>query len=245
MIYSPSGFWGTRKTNPKLIYFNNNTLYIIEKARKNILHDIYPISDIVCIETGNILLYSWITISGLYKDNWISSKIEYNAVSEHFFRDFIRLIRSKMFGIGTKAADKYGEQFDFLQKTDYKYSSYGRESILAGETLKNIAYQPERWRPFLSYFKRIAVSSHLTVLTDKEWIFLSEISGAGPKKYAIKKRYVPYSKITGVTEIDKKNKTENPTEPIEVLIRLLSGEEVRLCFSKDNINAAYIIRNGL
>lgn len=86
MIYLPSGFLGSRKTTPKLIFFMDDTVYVLEKTKKGVIRDHYSLTDIVYIETGNILLYSWLAISGLSGGAWKTSKIEYNSVNERYFR---------------------------------------------------------------------------------------------------------------------------------------------------------------
>lgn len=242
-IYCPPDKWGKRRTNPKLICVLDNEILFLEKLKDEIKAIRYKFEDIISIEEGNILLYSWIKIKGITDNVLETSLAEFNTVVEEIFAHVVEMLRKSINNIGGSLSSKELDKFNYLQSLSYKYMNYGRSSVSGNEQVVQIIYQPGIFVRFLKFFKRIISSEFLAILTDKELIILKdqdiEKHGKGDK-YGCISTYCPLNKIIDVT---LKNNEENNT--IALLISLNSGEYISFPFSASKVNEIYCMKETL
>lgn len=172
--------WGFAKSNSKLVSITSGTINIFEKNKKEVTATVYDFQDISYIETGTILLYSWITIYGITEGKPSKTTLEYNTVLEKLFKPIVTRIRTVIHHLEeTDAArDRLREEqakFDHLLQLHYKFMNFGKSSLVGGERVSKIILQPginRRW--YFKFTNRCITGSHLTILADQELIFIKE-----------------------------------------------------------------------
>ena len=135
-------------------------IYIAEKFKKQLQTTCFLFQDINYLETGTLLLHSWLEINGLVDGKLTVIKVEYNTVVEALFKQIIATIRSTIHqldqGDFAKAqCKKEQSKFEVLIKTNFKYMNFGKRSLLAGEQLQQFVLQPDIRVKFLKYFQRM------------------------------------------------------------------------------------------
>jgi hypothetical protein len=188
---------GTRhKDSEKLLCDVDDTLYIWERAGGQITTTGYPWQTARDIEFGNILLYSWITLSGVTTEGAAgASTVVFNLATARYFAPFINKMRPVPEGAGLKAEQA---KFDHLAATDFKFMNFARESLVPGEAVRQTIWQPELRKRTGAVFGwpiyQTVSLAHLTLLTDKELILIRDderaVKKAG-KRYGGVWRYIP------------------------------------------------------
>lgn len=199
-IYMPQDRWGRRATDEKLLYIDENTIYLFENMEGKIIKAIcYPFDKITHIEKGKVLLYSWMKIYGEIEDQYCKSMVEYNSVVENLFNRVLEEIRTDY--LSTDGVTHIKEELNdlaYLRDLDYKFYYYANDYIRSGQRIVCTIYQQEiRAKVFKIFSKRIT-TVHLTILTDKELILIEE----GP---TIKSSMGKYCGVWTFSSIDKIN----------------------------------------
>lgn len=195
------------KTTEKLICEMNNTIYVLERAGTGFTAKGYPLKTIRDVEMGSILLYSWITISGVTSEGVSSfSTVEFNAVTSERFTPFISKIRPGTGGAGTPELRAEQARFNNLISASFKFMNYARSSLVPGEKVLYTLWQPElRERinvVFSLPFYQTVSTAHLTILTDKELILIRDDERVTPHKgnrYGGVWQYIPLRSIASAS----------------------------------------------
>jgi hypothetical protein len=178
MIFNPPCKSGKLKHNAKLIYIHEEKLYILEKDKKNILEVCYHFKDIQYIETGRLLLLSWIMINGVCENRTISTTIFYDTVVDLFFKHILILIRKNNFKIENNDISPEIMKFEELIYSNYKFMNFARQSIIPGEKVIEYFFQPEikqiKFKIFNKPFYKILSNTYILILTDRELIFIKD-----------------------------------------------------------------------
>lgn len=178
VLWTPSLDRFPHKTTEKLICDTSDAIYIFEKNGSQIDTTAYLYRDISGSEIGNILLDSWLTIYGRTKQGGTAAlKIEFNTTSKRYFEPIIRKLRPA----GDANASQFAlqkDKFNALSTINFKFMNYGRESLVAGETVMQLLLQLEIRQPIFTFFgktfQKVLSPTHLTVLTDQELILIQE-----------------------------------------------------------------------
>lgn len=202
-----------RKTE-KLIIDRGTAIQVIERSGSGLVSKIFPYPSVHFLETGNILLYSWMLINGVTNDGQENSAIiEFNPATGDFL---LARFLGKMRPPAREASDGDFEtekaKFEFLSLPNFKLMNYGRNSLVRGETVRQVIFQPEitisAWRVLgWSLFAKMN-TVHLTILTDQELILIRE-DERSPKvkgsRYGGTWQYIPLTGIlsAGLSENEK------------------------------------------
>ena len=227
-IFSPAPDRFPHKTTEKLTCDFNDAIHILERTGSQVVAKSYPYQTIRVLEMGNILLYSWITISGVNSEGLASSStIEYNAASERHFAVFLNKIRPVPLGADEAGLKVEKDKFDYLSAPNFKFMNYGRSSLVSGEHVIQIVLQPEirepAWRLLGKTFYRTVSPAHLSILTDKELILIREDERAKEVKgvrYGGIWQYIPLRCIHSVSLTE-------PSNDLLTLVISLSPDEIR------------------
>ncbi|MBK8985077.1 MAG: hypothetical protein IPM39_03195 [Chloroflexi bacterium] len=168
-----------RKTTERLLCELDDTLYVWERVGSQIVAASYPLAHVSDLEIGQILLYSWLTISGLTDAGQPTSVIiEFNTVSRPVYEPFIHKIRPEAQDTSEEQWKAQRARFNYLDTVNYKFMNYARESLVRGEQVIHTIWQPKMSRPILTLFgrsfNRTVSLAHLAILTDKEVIFIGD-----------------------------------------------------------------------
>jgi hypothetical protein len=198
-----------RKRDKKILRVYEDRLVLLEAVRNEIRTSSNMFTDMLYLERGKILLYSWLRIvtpSG-------ALLIRFNTTNEYLFDPVIEQVRQGMSDSHPHdAALSKDEQelskFDYLIKVNFKYMNYGRKSIRPDDPVIGIVYEPERctqeFKLFdITLFRRYA-TDHLSILTEKELILIKEdkrVRINKESKYGGVFTYIPRRQIRDVSFI--------------------------------------------
>jgi len=168
-----------RKRSKKILRVYEDRFVLLEALRNEIKTSSNMFADVLYLERGKILLYSWLKImapSG-------TPLIRFNTTNEYLFDPVIEKIRQGMSDSHPKDValgedEQELSKFDYLRTVNYKYMSYGRKSIRPDDSVISIVYQPERCIQEFKLFNRTLfrryATGHLSILTEKELILIKE-----------------------------------------------------------------------
>lgn len=231
------------KSREKLICEFKNTIYTLEPADNQLSISAFPIKSIRNIEVGSILLYSWLTFNGRTQDGIQKSfTIEFNSISFVHFIPFINKVRSAPYQLDQISLEKEKNKFNYLNSSSFKFMNYGRKSLMGGEKVMQIVWEPEiREKIFASFspfFFRTISTAHLSILTDKELILVREDEHSNLTKgarYGGIWQYIPHKSIQAV------NLSESNNNLLRLTISLSQDEEIIIIFRSSNLRDADLL----
>lgn len=195
------------RTSEKLLCALDNTFYVLERAGDEIVTTAYPYQNICFLEMGKILLYSWLTVSGMTREGIAaSSTIEFNTATVEYFEPFLAEMRPASTDAGEDQLQFEKDKFSDLESADFKFMNYARDSLVHGETVIHAVWQPKIRRQVLSLFglpiyKTVSLA-HLALLTDKEVIFIAD-DKRGSERRGVRHggiwQYIPLRHIVSVS----------------------------------------------
>ncbi|MBN1259062.1 MAG: hypothetical protein JXB35_00135 [Anaerolineae bacterium] len=234
VVLTPSFTGLDERTTEKLVCEVDDVVYILERAGDEVVVEGYPVDTIRDVEVGNILLYSWITLDGVTTGGKTSaSTIEFNTATADRFAPFVDKLRRAPRKTVRAASHTEQAKFDALASASYKFMNYARSSLMSGEQVISMAWQPEirvSVAPFLHLpFYRMITTAHLTVLTNKELILIREDERSSRTKKGMRYggvwQYIPLRSVAGIA-------LEQHTEELLALtIALLPGGRVDRLFA--------------
>lgn len=192
------------KPAERLLVDGGDRFYLLERAGSEVLTTGYRYQDIVFLETGKILLYSWFSIYGkTVEGREKRSIIEFNEVTWRYFQPFFGRIRPAPVG---DAGRSEADPFDALARVNYKLMNFAYDGLVSGEYVLQYVYQPEIRQPWLSVlgrkFYRTTAFTHLAILTDQELIFIGDVEQVTDRRrssYGGAWQYLPMRSLQAVT----------------------------------------------
>jgi hypothetical protein len=232
------------KTTEKLIYDTADAIHILEWKGSQVIAKSYPYQAVCTVEVGIILLNSWLTISGVTSTGEASvTTIDFNTSSARHFTPFLNKLRPESQGADEIKLRVEKDKFNYLSTLNFKLMNYGRSSLLHGETILQIIFQPEIrepiWKMLGSMFQRIISMAHLVILTSHELILIQDVrhnkNAQGPQ-YGGVWQYIPLRSIKSAVLSETENErltlsiTVSPDKTIEKLFAVSSQPELeQLC----------------
>lgn len=218
-----------RKANPKLICLFNDRICIAEKVNKQINSVCFNIFQISYLEIGVLLLYSWLKIHGMVNGQSTSVTVEFNTVVQDLFKPIIEKTRLLIHHI--ELSNDYRiqlqteqQKFDFLNRKDYKYMNYGKDSLMPGCKVNQILFQPDIQVKYMRYFTKTLSLVHQSILTDKELIIIKDDSS--DMKMDKRKRYGGISRYIPLQKIKKTELISDPKEATHIFLIYFSENEM-------------------
>lgn len=198
-----------RKRNKKILCVYEDRFVLLEALRNEIQTSSNMFTDVLYLERGKILLYSWLrTVTP--SDTLL---IRFNTTNEYLFDPVIDKVRQGMSdshpnGVAPGENEQELSKFDYLRTVNFKYMNYGRRSIRPDDSVISIVYQPERCIQEFRFlnttlFRRYA-TDHLSILTEKELILIKEdkrVKTDKERRYGGVFTYIPRRQIHGISFI--------------------------------------------
>jgi len=226
-VFAPPDRSFGRKQNSRIICATGEEIRIYEKYRKQLSCTVFPIRDIQYIETGCILLYSWIKLSGMTGSGLCTVSWTYNTSTEPIFRPVIEKARGLKTTTGTDT-----DAFDPLLSLSYKYLNMAKSAVSPAQEIRKLIPQPEikepRFTLFGKTFYRTLVPSGAIILTAGEMILLSVNADRGLKSGGTK-RFIPLTKIRDVSITPCGDRYARCT------LRLPGDEKVQISLEQSNL----------
>lgn len=180
IVFAPSFAGIRRKTTEKLLCEANDSIYVWEHVGNQTVMAEYPLKAVSDLEIGEILLYSWITISGVTKAGTASSStVEFNTATSRHYARFTNRMRPAPVNMDKREQNVEKAKFDYLATEGFKFMNYAQESLVRGERVLNTLWQPKIYKPIISAGKLVFYQStvslaHLVILTDMEFIVIQD-----------------------------------------------------------------------
>jgi hypothetical protein len=226
--------WGRRKANAKLIVACKDVIYIFEKNKKEVSGTHFCFKDIDYVENGTVLLHSWMTLNGVSDRGRSSLAVEYNTVVENMFKHIVEKFRIAANNLDQSELQKgllknEHRKFDYLSTINFKYMNFSRRSIMPGEKVIQIVFQPDLRVKVYKFFQKMLLFTHILILTDHELIIVKDdesLKRTHVVRYGGIWNYIPLSNITSLTLRDHET---DPTTDLE--ITLAHGGKLNSTFS--------------
>lgn len=208
-VLSPSLEGFLRPRREKLICRLKGQVAVLEKTRDGCRATTFPREGIAYMESGKVLLRSWLHIHGCTTTGEpAAAEIGYNTANDYLFTPLVNWMRAG----GDQAAkpvndpdlDAEREKFTYLMNVNYKFMNYARNCLLPGQRVQAMLYQPEVRAPMASLlgrtFYRVKLMPHLAILTGEELILIQEPVRSLDKKFRYGGRwiYIPRDKVQGM-----------------------------------------------
>jgi hypothetical protein len=224
-----------RRTNQKLVCDSPDAIHILERSGGQVLKKSFPYPAIKTLEVGIILLKSWITICGENSEGASDcATIEFNTSSERHYAAFLKKIRPTASENDADELKAEQGKFDYLSSLNFKFMNYARNSLVAGESVLQSVLQPEirtpAWKLLGWTFHRTQALAHLSILTERELIIISDDERSKKIKgvrYGGVWQYIRLESINSVTLEEIEN------DLLNLVVTLSSGEKITKTFTAD------------
>ena len=198
------------RATEKLLCEVNDVLYLWESIGGKIISTAYPLKSICTVEVGSILLYSWFTISGMTSDGITSSSvIPFNTATGRHLFPFINKMRPMSEDVDEANWQAELAKFDYLASANFKFMNFARNSLIRGEKVIHIVWQPQIRRHIFTLFGqsfyRTTALAHLALLTDKELILIEDAEYNAENRgvrYGGIFQYIPLQHIAAIALTD-------------------------------------------
>jgi hypothetical protein len=193
--------------NERLVCSTDHETHILERAGGRLLPTCYGVGNVNYVQVGVILLQAWITLRGIAGNGVLtSSTLKFNTVTRYMFDPILARLRSAADGCPGVDLNVERAKFDYLCSLNFKFMNFARGSILPGERVVHVLWQPQIRAALLTLlgrpFFRTICPAHLAILTDRELIMIrddhSEIWWQ-QVKYGGIWTYIPLDKIRRVS----------------------------------------------
>lgn len=174
LVYCPENERLRKTTSEKLLYLYNNALIYVERTKKGIIRIQYNTSDLYVLETGYVLLDSWMIVVGLVDGNISTTTVHFNRVVCAFFDRLVEGMR--LMALGRNEKDNQADNTFALsfRRISYKYMNYIRGTIFASERIVTHIFQPLIRGIRFHIFRTALTNDHITILTENELIQITE-----------------------------------------------------------------------
>ena len=198
------------RINEKLVCAFDREIQILERNRKELVVQCYPLEGISYVEVSSMLLDSRIRINGMARDgNLTSSIVRFSTATDYVLAPVLKRIR--LYKVESKEAvqKRELEKFDPWLGLNFKFMNFARNSLLGGEKVLCTILQPEVNKGIFTFlgrtYYRTISPTHACILTDRELILIREEAlEKRHDKYGGIWDYIPVSKIASLS-MDRKN----------------------------------------
>lgn len=223
------------RTNPKMVCLVGSDIYVVEHRRKGLEVACFPLADINYIEAGTMLLKSWLKISGVTQTGLAASSFQFSTVTQPFLDPLVEAARMITPPFASTDFEAERAKFYYLLKLHFKFMNYARRSVLPGEQVINSLLQPEIRAKVLTLFDktfcRIITPAHISILTDRELILITEdterLTDIGAPYGGIW-RYIPLRKIAAVSLCERDERT------LTLSIQMPQNDQVSSIFAAEH-----------
>jgi hypothetical protein len=152
-----------------LMNFDERLLVTIDRAEQPVERVSLPLADLICVEIGEVLLFSWMKL--VFGCNETQSiKIPFNTVRADLFIFSLNLIRDAVDVPLTEG----GDLVPVIPELDFKFNNVLHGWLRRKEVLLGFAFQPEVLTRRFLVFERQVMPPLLATLTDRQFLTITE-----------------------------------------------------------------------
>lgn len=174
VIFVPAMQWRKRNCKEKLLCLTASEISIYERDNEDIFKEGLTFESIHFIEEGTVLLYSWIKVHGNADGKLKTIQVEFNTVTKNLFHPVILELRKGALGYEDKKNEPNNTRIAQLKEKSYKFMNYGLDSLLPGQAIKALMFQPSVYEKAYLFFERLLSPAQLHLLTAEEYILIQE-----------------------------------------------------------------------
>ncbi|MEN1761944.1 hypothetical protein [Anoxynatronum sibiricum] len=205
MVYAPQNSrTGKPSTDTVMAATIDQVIFYTQEG--NGIHTlIYDFAELQAIQIGTVLLQSWIRVFGHTASGYHQTTLYYDTVMEELFLPVIENARLKALGLKNDGTEPDAGVLDQLMQESMKFLNYGKQSLLAGQRVRSMVYQP-RAKGAAASEETHETAPHLTLLTSEELILIQETKKdtSATQKYSGIWTYIPLHQIA-TTMLEESN----------------------------------------
>ncbi len=219
------------KEPEKLVCVIEDKLYILKNSGPSGEICCMSFGDITCIEYKSVLLDSYLWVYGFSQNkSAIRELLHFNTISDFLFNPIMRQIRE--FYLPKDRALDLSFIKELTGKKSLKFSNLCKHSLLPGEKVLKMIWQPEKK---VNFFKRInpifytpPFPNHVLLLTDYEIIIIHESEPqTRDDKYGSVSDFIPLGKIKSITLLGA------GSDLLHLEINLIDGTKLQSLYQPD------------
>jgi hypothetical protein len=154
------------------------------------------IPDILSLETGNILLHSWIEWSWANQGHVDHTRIYYNAVGQRLFGNVLDSLRRDLVAQSNFPAVQSGRHLEYLAELPFKFMNIITHNLLLpDEQIQTVVYRPAIWTGQHRLFRRQLTATMTLVLSNYHLLLAEEDLTGRPDAWGLITRFCPRSRI--------------------------------------------------
>ncbi len=168
-----------------------------EGARPQVIS--IPLANILHLQSGVILLFSWLEITWIEHGEVHSQEVYFNAVCERFFDQLAMLIRSEIAPQPQPMPRLHSNQ-EILAPLPYKFKNLiPMRLLLPGEQIARVAFRPAAYARALGIFRQMVSAQLALTLTDRHLLLAEEEVGVTEGSYGLISTFLPLRHICGAS----------------------------------------------
>lgn len=159
-----------------------------------------PLADLLRLELGTILLFSWIEWSWASTQALQVHRVYFNTVGERLFWQLVTAIRRKISAQSNLPMQPGQPKDEAFEELPFKFANIvPNRLMLPDEQVQAMVFQPTIWRRRFGLFKRRRGPAATVVLSPEYLIVAQEDAPAAGAAYGMIARYCPRSRLTSLT----------------------------------------------
>ena len=152
--------------------------------------------DILSLETGNILLHSWIEWTWANQGHVDHTRIYYNAVGQRLFRNVLDSLRRDLVAQSNLPVVQGERHLEYLAELPFKFMNIiTHDLLLPDEQVQSVIYQPAIWTWQHKLFRRQLTAAMTLVLSNYHLLLAEEDLTGRPDAWGLITRFCPRSRI--------------------------------------------------
>jgi hypothetical protein len=154
------------------------------------------ISDILSLETGNILLHSWVEWTWVSQGRADRTRIYYNAVSQRLFKNVLDSLRRDLAAQSHLPAAQGERHLERLAELPFKFMNIiAHDLLLPDEQVQAVVYRPAIWTCQHRLFRRQLAAAMTLALSNYHLLLAEEDMTGRPDAWGLVTRFCPRSRI--------------------------------------------------
>ena len=196
----PGGlFTRWRRTPRRTLAFDESQVTIVEMDGASALRVVVvPLCALLCVDLATTLLYAYLKLVWICPERIDMIRVEFNSVGIGIIEEQLKRLRPIIaVPVPCMALTPRSDIQNQIAALPYKFQTHLQLSLLTGESVIEVVYQPALQRS-RGWPKRHLASNSTVAVTDRHIILLADEDVFGVQHSMIR-RYVPLNRISRVT----------------------------------------------